>query len=117
MPAETWREETSGEALMLDTGSWMITAGSLEAKIDRWEVNQDTCKMRIASEQKKENFIPLDYGFAVSMIGQTGSKSHLASYLISLGEIYMMQDRTDIPSPEKEFNEPPVKDDMQSPEL
>lgn len=110
LSAASWKEETSGNDLMLNTGSWMITAGSLEAKIDHWEVNQDTHQMRIATEEKKENFTPLDYVFAVSMIGQIGNKSHLQSYLASLGEIYMIQDRADIPSPKNEFQQETEED-------
>ncbi len=87
--SSNWTLEETGEGLELDTGDWMIRSGDTQAVIDRWEVNQTTHEMRIKSGTDTDGFEPLDYTFAVSMIGQVGNKKNLQDYLDSLQRIFL----------------------------
>lgn len=87
---EPWLEEDSQDKLKLDTTDWTISSSTEQAIIDQWEVNEDTHRMRIKSGNSSHGFKPLDYPFAVSMIGQIGNKKHLQDYLDSLQKIYLI---------------------------
>ncbi|MET3536720.1 hypothetical protein [Chryseobacterium limigenitum] len=90
---ETWFYDETDEELELDTEKWFISSGSEQAKIDRWEVNQTSHRMRLKTGSASDGFESLDYPFAVSMIGQIGNKQNLQDYLASLQEIYLVEFR------------------------
>lgn len=87
---EIWLEDQTEEQLELDTHDWVISSSTEQGSIDLWEVNQKTHRMRLKSGNASDGFEPLDYSFAVSMIGQIGNKKNLQDYLNSLQKIYMI---------------------------
>lgn len=90
---ETWLYDETDEKLELNTEDWTICSESEQAKINRWEVNQSTHRMRLRTGSSSDGFEPLDYPFAVSMIGQIGNRQNLQDYLASLQEIYLVEFR------------------------
>ena len=93
---EMWLHDETDEELELDTEDWTICSETEQAKINRWEVNQSTHRMRLRTGSSSDGFEPLDYPFAVSMIGQIGNKQNLQDYLASLQEIYLVEFREEI---------------------
>lgn len=87
---EIWLEDQTEEQLELDTHDWVISSSTEQGSIEQWEVNQKTHRMRLKSGNASDGFEPLDYSFAVSMIGQIGNKKNLQDYLNSLQKIYMI---------------------------
>lgn len=87
---ELWLEEGTEDELELDTCDWNISSSAQQATIDQWEVNQMTHRMRLKSGNSSDGFEPLDYPFAISMIGQIGNKQNLQDYLDSLQKIYLL---------------------------
>lgn len=85
-----WLEDQTEEELELDTHNWVISSSTEQGVIDQWEVNQETHRMRLKTSNSLDGFKPLDYPFAVSMIGQIGNKKNLQDYLNSLQKIYMI---------------------------
>lgn len=85
-----WLEDQTEEELELDTYDWVISSSTKQGVIDEWEVNQETHRMRLKTCNSSDGFEPLDYSFAVSMIGQIGNKKNLQDYLNSLQKIYMI---------------------------
>lgn len=88
---KNWYYHQTELLLELDTASWSISSGASVGKIDNWMINEDTCEMILyedALTSSVEGFSPLDYPFAVSMIGQIGSSAYLQDYLESLKEVY-----------------------------
>lgn len=87
---EIWLEDQTEDQLELDTHNWVISSSTEQGVIDQWEVNQETHRMRLKTSNSSDGFKPLDYPFAVSMIGQIGNKKNLQDYLNSLQKIYMI---------------------------
>lgn len=94
-----WTFHDTEEHLELNTEDWHICSEATQAKIDQWEVNENLHQMKLTSSDPVEGFKPLDYPFAVSMIGQIGNKPVLQSYLSSLQEIFLA------PSKDEENNQ------------
>lgn len=84
-----WTLHGTDEDLELNTEDWHICSETTQAKIDQWEVNEGLYQMKLSSSNPVEGFKPLDYPFAVSMIGQIGNKALLQCYLSSLQDIYL----------------------------
>lgn len=84
-----WHLFETEDVLELNTQNWHISTPNITAKIDEWEVNEQNHKMKLQGTEKIEGFTPLDYPFAVSMIGQIGNSNLLQSYLSSLQAIYL----------------------------
>lgn len=70
---EIWLEDHTEDELELDTQDWFIRSSTEQATINLWEVNQKTHRMRLKKDSSSDGFEPLDYPFAVSMIGQIGN--------------------------------------------
>lgn len=87
---QSWFLVDTQDELELNTANWVIATSSEQAIINQWEVNESTHTMRIKTGSSSEGFEPLDYPFAVSMIGQIGNKTHLQDYLNSLQQIYLI---------------------------
>ena len=87
---QSWFLEDTQDELELNTANWVIGTSTEQAIINQWEVNESNHTMRIKTGNSSEGFEPLDYPFAVSMIGQIGNKKHLQDYLTSLQQIYLI---------------------------
>jgi hypothetical protein len=85
-----WLEDQTQDELKIDTQDWFISSSTEQATINLWEVNQKTHRMRLKKGSSSDGFEPLDYPFAVSMIGQIGNRKNLQDYLNSLQKIYMI---------------------------
>lgn len=96
LDSSIWILHETNEKLELDTESWTIRSGETQGIIDQWEANQNTNEMRLKSEFWEEDFEPIDFTFAVSMIGQIGNKQHLQNYLASLQRIFLIEYREEI---------------------
>ncbi len=94
-----WQLFETEDVLELNTENWHIATADLSVQIDAWEVNEQTHQMRPKSQETVEGFVPLDYPFAVSMIGQIGNKQLLQSYLVSLQNLYLASTLRDAEKP------------------
>lgn len=76
--------------LELDLVTWKISCPekNVSAPINQWMVDEENYIMKLHSENIEGNFKPLDYTFAVSMLGQFLPKEKLIEYLKALQEIY-----------------------------
>jgi len=76
--------------LELDTKIWEIICPekNVSEPLNKWMVDEENYIMKLQSEEIEGNFKPLDYTFAISMLGQLLPASRLIEYLQVLQELY-----------------------------
>lgn len=90
--------------LELNVDNWKISCedNKISESLDEWMVDEDNYVMKLKTEKIDGNFKPLDYAFAVSMLGQLVPSGKLIDYLKSLQTYYMKSE--DSPKNEESSN-------------
>ncbi len=80
--------DNGGLEFDIETNKIFCSEKSINEPINIWEVNEEDYTMKLRSENINGNFKPLDYSFAVSMLGQLVPPAKLIEYLKGLQEVY-----------------------------